>query len=48
MSKLEIFVNVVLKVLSKNAPFKKHYIRGNEATFMNKALKKASYEKIAT
>ena len=47
MSKLDIFVNVVLKVLSKNAPFKKH-IRGNEATFMNKALKKASYEKIAT
>ena len=31
----------MLKVLSKNAPVKKHYIRANEATFMNKALKKA-------
>ena len=48
MSRLDIFVHIVLKVLSKNAPVKKHYIRGNDATFMNKALKKASYEKTAT
>ena len=40
-SMLDIFVNTVLKVLSKNAPVKKRYIRANEAPFTNKVLKKA-------
>ena len=40
-SMLDIFVNTVLKVLSKNAPVKKSYIRANEAPFTNKVLKKA-------
>ena len=40
-SRLVIFVNTVLKVLSKNASVKKRYIRANEALFMNKVLKKA-------
>ena len=40
-SRLDIFVSAVLKVLSKNSPIKKRYIRANEAPFMNKVLKKA-------
>ena len=40
-SRLYIFVNTVLKVLSKNAPVKKCYLRANEAPFMKKVLKKA-------
>ena len=40
-SRLDILVNIVLKVLNKNAPVKKRYIRANEAPFMNKVLKKA-------
>ena len=32
---------IQLKVLSKNAPVKKRYLRANEAPFMNKVLKKA-------
>ena len=40
-SMLDIFVNTVLKVLSKNAPVKKSYIRAHEAPFTNKVLKKA-------
>ena len=40
-SRLDIFVSAVLKVLSKNPPIKKRYIRANEAPFMNKVLKKA-------
>ena len=40
-SRLDIFVNTVLKVLSKNAPVKKRYIGANEAPFINKVLKKA-------
>ena len=40
-SSLDIFVSAVLKVLSKNSPIKKRYIRANEAPFMNKVLKKA-------
>ena len=32
---------IQLKVLSKNAPVKKRYLRANEAHFMNKVLKKA-------
>ena len=39
--RLDIFVNTVLKVLSKNAPVKRRYLRANEARFMNKVLKKA-------
>ena len=39
-SRLDTFVNTVLKVLSKNASVKKRYIRANEALFMNKVLKK--------
>ena len=39
-SRLDIFVNTVLKVLSKNAPVKKRHIIANEA-LMNKVLKKA-------
>ena len=40
-SRFEIFVNTVLKVLSKNALAKKRDIRANEAPFMSKILKKA-------
>ena len=40
-SRLDTFVNTVLKVLSKNGSVKKRYIRANEALFMNKVLKKA-------
>ena len=39
-SRLDIFVNTMLKVLSKNAPVKKRYIRANEAPFMNKVREK--------
>ena len=39
--RLDIFVNTELRVLSKNAPVKKRYIRANEAPFMNKVLTKA-------
>ena len=39
-SRLEIFVNSVLKVLNKNPAVKKRYIKANESPFMNKALKK--------
>ena len=35
-SRLDIFVNAVLKVLSKNAPVKERFIRANKASFMNK------------
>ena len=35
------FLLIQLKVLSKNAPVKKRYLRANEAPFMNKVLKKA-------
>ena len=44
-SRLDIFVNTVLKVLSKNAPVKKSYVRANKAPFMNKVLKKAIMKK---
>ena len=40
-SRLDIFVNTVLKLYSKNAPVKKCYIKANEDPFMNKVLKKA-------
>ena len=40
-SRLDIFVNTVLKVLSKNAPVRKRYVRANKAPSMNKVLKKA-------
>ena len=40
-SSLDIFVNTVLKILSKNAPVKKRYVRASEAPFMSKVLKKA-------
>ena len=38
-SRLDIFINTVLKVLSKNVPFKNRYVRANEAPFMNKVVK---------
>ena len=37
---LNIFVDTVLKVFSKNAPIEKRYIRAYEDSFMNKVLKK--------
>ena len=40
-SRLDLFVNAVLKVLNKNAPVKNCYFRANEASFKNKVLKKA-------
>ena len=40
ISRLDIFVNTVIKVLRENAPVKKRYARENEAPFMNKVLKK--------
>ena len=40
-SRLQIFVNTVLKALTKNAPVKKCYIRAKEASFMEKIIKKA-------
>ena len=40
-SRLDIFVNTILKILDKHAPIKKRYVRANEAPFMNKTLKKA-------
>ena len=40
-SRLDIFVNTVLKLYSKNAPVKKCYIKANEDLFRNKVLKKA-------
>ena len=40
-SRLDIVVNTVLKILSKNAPVKKRYVRANRAPFMDKVLKKA-------
>ena len=40
-SRLDIFVNTVLKLYSKNALVKKCYIKANEDPFMNKVLKKA-------
>ena len=39
--RLDIFGDTVLKVLSKNSPIKKRYVRANEAPFMNKVLKNA-------
>ena len=39
--RLDIFVNTVLKLYSKNAPVKKCYIKANEDPFMSKVLKKA-------
>ena len=42
---LDIFVDTVLKVFSKNAPIKKRYIRAYEASFMNKVLKKVIMKK---
>ena len=39
-SRLDFFVNTVLKVLNKNAPVKKRCIRSNEASFMNKFQKR--------
>ena len=38
-SRLDIFVNTVLKVLCKNAPVKKRYIGVTKASFINKVLK---------
>ena len=42
VSRLDIVVNTVLKILSKNAPVKKRYVRANRALFMDKVLKKAT------
>ena len=39
--RLDIFGDTVLKVLSKNSPIKKRYVRANEAPFKNKVLKNA-------
>ena len=44
-SMLDIFVDTVLKIFSKNAPIKKRYIRAYEASFMNKVLKKVIMKK---
>ena len=46
-SRFDIFVNAVLKVLSKNALAKKRDIRTNEAPFMNKILKKKAIIKLS-
>ena len=39
-SRLDVFVNTVLNVLSKNTPVKKRYVRANETPFMSKVLNK--------
>ena len=48
ISRIDVFVNTVFKVLSKNTPVKKRYIRANEAPFMKSVLLKGNYEKITT
>ena len=48
ISRIDIFVNTVFKVLSKNTPVKKRYIRANEALFTNSILLKGNYENITT
>ena len=42
----EIFENVFLKIWNKYAPSKKKFIRGNEAPYMTKTLKKAIMKRI--
>ena len=46
ISKPDIFVNSILKVLGQNADYKNRYIRANEAPFMKKDIKKATLKKL--
>ena len=41
ISNYESFESVFLNLLNKHAPLKKNFVRGNQATYMTKQLRKA-------